>query len=473
MKKLVGLVVIIAVLVLVSYYGMGVVTERTVKHNITEMNKANGLKVDIAEYKRGWFSSTALLNGQIHIPERVVKADNNQTQIVPAEDYQLQIPLKIYHGPIIYANHRVQFGLGYATTDLALPPKYSAKFNERFTPESTQPRLNLSLFINYLNNSRIKLSLPTFKLIAKQGGGQFDWHGLTSLTNVTSDAKKIEGNVVVDSFQINKNDTTAVVSTITADYDMHKTDIGLYLGDANLVLPSLVVSTPTQKLFELDDLEFHSKSDINDGLFNSYFKSSVAKVFVTNQTYGPGKLDVAIKNLDAEVLNRINQQAKVAQQGTDAEKQQAMFAIIPEIPKLFSRGAEFDITELSFVMPQGTITGNLVVSLPKSNITNPFELVQKVQGRGQLSIPSEVFKLILNELNKQKLRSQNSSAQPAQLSVVPTTEQIDGMTNAQINAMLQSGLFVAQDKNYVINMTLDKGQLQINGKPFNPAMVKF
>ena len=47
MKKLIGLVVIIAALVLGGYYGMGLVTERTLKKNVAIINQSNCLFVDV------------------------------------------------------------------------------------------------------------------------------------------------------------------------------------------------------------------------------------------------------------------------------------------------------------------------------------------------------------------------------------------------------------------------------------------
>jgi uncharacterized protein YdgA (DUF945 family) len=495
MKKLVGLVVVLAALVLGGYYGMGIATERTVKHNLEAVNKSNGLYVNILEYKRGWFTSTAQLDWRLHVPERVVKSSDGQSQTVAAQDYKMQMPLTIYHGPIIFANGTVKFGLGYANTDIHLPPQYNEKFNTHFTTESTQPVLDLSLFVNYLNNSKIEMAVPTFKLIAKDGG-QFDWKGMNSSVNVTSDANQIDGDFTVDGVQFSKDDTKAVMGEVTSEYDLHKTNTGLYLGDASMSLPSLVINQKEEKLFELTQFDVHSSSDIEEGLFSSHFKSSLEKIVAQGKTFGPGNLEMAIRNLDADVLGKINQQVNQAQVGTEVEKQQALLAILPEIPKLFSRGAEFEISELSFTMPQGTIEGNMLVTLPKGDSSNPFELMQKVQGKGKLRVPADVIKLVLNQANKQKLSAQAASTQPATdtTAVTPTTATTDttdttaastatpaadvdaqatAMTDQQIASILQSGLVVKDGDYFVIEVALNQGNLQVNGKPFNPAMVKF
>lgn len=489
MKKIVGLVVILAALVLGGYYGMGIITERTVRQNLDAVNKSNGLFVNILKYDRGWFTSTASLDWRLHVPERIVKSTDGQSQTVPAQDFTMQMPLTVYHGPIIVANNTVRFGLGYAYTDIALPAKYSEQFKTQFTSESTQPKLNISLFVNYLNNSQIEMAVPNFKLIAKDGG-QFEWKGFESTLKVTSDAGSINGGFTVKGLQLSKDDMNGVMGELSSEYNLNKTDTGLYLGDASLSLPSFSVNKNNALMFELRDFDLHTSSDIDNGLFNSHFKTSLEKIVANGKTFGPGNLEMAIRNLNAEVLGHINEQIITAQKSpTDLEKQQALMAILPEVPKLFNRGPEFEISDLSFTLPEGKIEGSLLISLPKGENNNPFQMMQKVQGKGKLKVPSEVIKQVLDQSNKQKiavLQANSTSTNPNHAS--STTDNTSGNTNTsttepdmdlatmttnQLNAMKQSGLIVEDGSYYVIEVSLAQGSLQVNGKPFTPAMMKF
>lgn len=519
MKKLIGLVVIVAALVLGGYYGMGIVTERTLKRNVDVINQSNGLFVDIEQYDRGWFTSTAVLNWRLHIPERLVKDQTGQSVTVPAQDHKIQMPLTIYHGPIIYADTGVRFGLGYAESNLLMPPNYVTKFNNLFTPESTQPKLRLSIFVNYLNNSHLNIGLPTFKLIAKQGGDQFEWYGMASDFSVSSNLKNIDGNVTIDGASLIKNKMKALLGKVTSDYDLHQTDSGLYLGDASMSLPSLVVSENDQKALEVEQFDVHSSSDIQSGLFSSTFKASLDKLTMRGKTYGPASLEMSIKNLDAQVLANINEQANKMQQGTsDSERQQALFTLLPQLPKLFSQGAQFEISKLNLVMSEGPIEGDLLVSLPKGDAGNPFQLLQKVQGHGKLKIPAPVLKDFIMISVKQKLITQPTTqeaiaqqiqsnttppvpgtavqtttpasadaAQPAAtppqagtpvnpvkpLTVAEIEQQAQVQTEQKLSTMVQNGLLTLQGNEYVIEVSLQQGQLSINGKPFNQNMMQF
>ncbi|MFC3908855.1 YdgA family protein [Legionella dresdenensis] len=478
MKKFVGLVVILAALILGSYYGMGIATERTVKANLDRVNQSKGVFVNVTDYKRGWFTSTATLDWKFQVPEHVVKTANGQSQTVPAQEYQMPMALTIYHGPVIFANNTVKFGMGYAHTDLALPAQYNQQFGEHFSPDSTKPELDLSLFVSYLNNSTIETAIPAFKLIAKEGNGQFEWLGFNSNVSVSSNQDKIKGDALIDGIQFSKDTVKGVVGEITTEYDMHRVADNMYLGDFNLSFPSLVINDKDQKVFELDNLAMQTSSDIENGLFNSHFQMSLDTVFAHGKTYGPGSVEMALRNLDGDVLISINNQAQQLQ-GSEQQQQQAILALIPEIPKLFSKGAEFEISTLTFKMPQGTIEGNMLVSLPQGDNSNPFEMLQKIHGNGKLQIPAEVVKQVLDTTNQQRItaqQAQQAQQAPADGSSAATPDsapQVSQMTSAQLAAMTQSGLIVQQGSDYVIELNLDQGKLSVNGQPFNPAMVKF
>ena len=534
MKKIMGLVVIIAALVLGGYYGMGLVTERTLKKNVGIINHTNGVFIDIQGYDRGWFTSTAALVWHLHVPEHIEKSQDGQTSTVPAKEFSLQMPLKVYHGPFIFSENHVHFGLGYARSNIALPQEFTQKFSNLFTEQSDKPELDVSLFVNYLNNSRLHVDLPSFKLTTKQGGDQFEWLGMDSDVSVSSNLRKIDGNFSIDGFSMTKDKVKATLGKVSSAYNLHESDTGLYLGEASLSVPSFVVTeNSTRKLLEVNQFSIRTGSGVENDLFSSYFKASLDKLVAQDKSYGPAHLELSIKNLDAQVLAEINQQTSKIQQGTDTERQQALLAILPNLPRLFGKGAEFEVSKLSFVVPEGEINGDLLVSLPAGNTGNPFQLLQKVQGHGKLKVPVSVVRSLVMASVKQNLQNQpnvqqvmmkqinnNVADQKAQTSTAPsdspassvktgataaappatppqTTDPVQGkptqdssaqgnpltavelekeattQTSQKLSALEQSGLLSLQGKEYVIELSLLQGQLSVNGKPFNQSMIQF
>lgn len=499
MKKLTGLVVILAALILGSYNIMGYLTESKLRDSLAVISQSNGISASVASYDRGWFKSNAVINWGLHLPEHTTTSPTGQVQTVAATNLDIQLPITIHHGPFIFANNEPRFGLGYAQTSIDMPEKYSKDFNEVFTDQSTKPKLDLSIFVNYFKTTNLDLAVPAFKLFAKQGG-EFDWLGMSSSTEISSNRDSIEGNLTVDGLNFSKDQMKTTMGTVTSEYNLHKNESGLYLGDGSFSFPSLVVTNNGAKILEVTQLDTHSDANIEDGLFNTHFKASIEKVMAHDKTYGPGNFEFALRNLDAVVLSQLNQQLNQAQQASALERQKIMLSMLPELPKLFSKGPEFEIRELTLVMPEGTLDGNMIISLPKADAGNPFELIQKIQGKGKLRVPAAVAKTLLTESIRQRLMAPQQPAQtiqdgiaqqmqqqaattvgtdnpsasaPAPQPQVDVAQQAADTADKQLQAMLASGMLTQQGTDYLIEMNLDKGQLSVNGKPFNPAMIKF
>jgi uncharacterized protein YdgA (DUF945 family) len=324
MKKLTGLVIILAVLVLGGYYGMGVLTEKIIKKKVEVINQSNGLFADIKQYNRGWFSSTTQIQWRLHVPERIVKDESGVSKTVPAQDYQMEMPIRIFHGPIIYANKGIHFGMGYAQTVFPFPDQYNAQFDELFTKESTKPQLDLSIFVSYLANTTVELALPQFNLISKDGTGHFDWMGMESTTTASRDEGKVKGDIVIEGVKLSKTDTNITLGKVSAEYDLHQTLPQLYLGDASFLLPSLDVVVKDKKMFELSDFSVSSTSDVDKNLFYMDVDISLKSAMANDKSYGPGELKISLRNIDAEALARLNEKSNAIQNGTEAEKQRAM-----------------------------------------------------------------------------------------------------------------------------------------------------
>lgn len=486
MKKLTGLIIILAVLVLGGYYGMGVFTEKAIKKNITIINQSNGLVAEIQNYNRGWFHSDAVIKWRLHVPERAVTDADGKSQTVPAQDYQIEMPVVVYHGPLIYADHQMRFGMGYAETMLPLPEQYDKQFDDLFSKNSTKPQLDLSIFVNYIGKSDVELSLPAFKLIAKDGNGQFDWSGMETTMAVTSNMGEVNGKVVIDGMSINKDDTKITLGKVMTEFDLHQTVSGLYLGEANFTLPSFDIMVKDQKMFEVNDLSVNSSSDVEDNLFSTHFDLSLKSLLVNNETFGPGEVEISLRNLDADVLASINAQATAMQNGTEAQRQQAMMALLPELPKLFSKGAEFEISRLNMKLPQGVVDGSLLLTMPKGISSNPFELLQKIQGNAKLKMPIVIVKQLMQQsvtqqMTKQAADTQQVNAQqtPGSATTTPATTAttdpaaVAAQVDKQIASMEQSGLITVNGSDYVVEITLEQGKFTVNGKTFDPTMLKF
>ena len=506
MKKIIGSAAVLTAMVLAGYYGTGLVTERTLKKNINMINQSNNISVEMTGYQRGWFQSKANLTWHVQMPERFVKNEQGSSALVPSKAYTFETPVLISHGPIIVGRDGVHFGLGYASTEVQLPEAYKKEFNATFLPESVVPKLDASIFVTYFNRSHLHLQIPAFRLVSIKNKDIIEWEGMTSDFCLSVERYHVDGRLMLNGLRIVSGDMSLALGKVYSEYDMHQTQQGLYLGDASIQFPSLVVMKNEKVDFELEGVDTKSESEVEDGLFESSFHGSFEKLKTHGKTYGPARVAIELENLDAQVLANINEQANKMQRVPDSERQQVLLMMLPQLTKLLGKGAAFEISELNLGMADGALDGSLRIALPKGDLGNPFQLIQKIEGKGKLKIPSQLLRALLTrsvtealllKAEKQTVAKDDAAVvssgtetvapvkEPAvnEVAVTASTpatvspeqfnkEVVDGV-NKKIADLVQAGGLRVDGDNYLLDINLASGQLSVNGHPFNPLMLQF
>ncbi|WP_083852149.1 DUF945 family protein [Legionella tunisiensis] len=180
MKKCIGSLVVLAVLILIAYYVMGFVLERTLSKNVNSIPKSPILSVELDDYQRGWFSSQALLAVKMHIPAQETTDEEGETKTEPPADVDMSFPLIIHHGPFIISNYGMGFGMGQVTT---------------------RPETHFHVLVNYFNKTIFNYAIPAFT-IKGQGGSdegnfQAEWLGLNALLCVSPNLDKLGGGFIL------------------------------------------------------------------------------------------------------------------------------------------------------------------------------------------------------------------------------------------------------------------------------------
>jgi uncharacterized protein YdgA (DUF945 family) len=491
MKKITGLVAILIVALLGGYYATGVLTEKTLKNNIAAINDPNGLAVNFSEYHRGWFKSTAILETKLHIPAHVVKGANGQAETTPEQNLRLPLPMTINHGPIIFSRKGIHFGYGYAHSVVQIPAEYQAQFDAMFTKESQKPHFDISILVNYLNHSTIKLGIPAFKATTIENNINFAWKGMLSSSKLSPGMDKLVGDFHIKGFHADKGtDLDVNMGTFDVDYNLKKVASGVFLGPTNLSFDSFTVKAKDNDLFQLSEFKIKSNNGIKDNLFYASINVELEKIEANKKVYGPGKLDISIKNLDSASLLKIHQQAMTMQQSDESQRQRQMMAMLPDLPALLSKGPELEIAKFEFTMPEGVIKSHLKFVIPQEENSNTLQMIQKIQGNGKISIPAPVLKMIMLQSVKQKIATQPNTQQvlveqlqkdspnPTQPAPVATPalaidQQATTQVDSQIANLISSGVIVQDGNNYVLEFELKEGKLIVNGKPFNQAMMHY
>jgi uncharacterized protein YdgA (DUF945 family) len=478
MKKGIVTIVVLAILILGGYYGMGMMAENNIRDNIEVINQTPNVKVQIDDYQRGWFSSKAKLTWVWDIP---------QPKLKPSKLLTFKMPIKVAHGPFIFGMNSPIFGAGFASSKLDIPQEYKKQYESLFSQNSTKPTLNVTLFIHYFGSSDFSLEIPKFTLIPKKRKAQFEWLGLKSVASMSSGHDQVSGNLIVNGMKFTNKRSNATVAKFTSNYDLRKNENGLWLGKANFDFPSMEVTKGGQKRLQVVNFKMSSDSDVAEGLFSSNMKTSLDKVVIDGKDYGPGVIDISLTNLDATVLAEINQILSQMGNAPEQERKMMLFRLMPQIPKLVANGAVLEISKMSFAMPQGKIDANAKVSLPKGAKKNPLMMLQQIEATADIQVPISLVKETMKGIVRQQLKKQQmmqsaivnqmqqqipqDNSNPQQQQPIDIDTQVNTTVSQRLAQLIQSGIITQQGQNYSVVMNFSNGKLTINGKPFTPSMI--
>ncbi|MCX7114988.1 MAG: DUF945 family protein [Gammaproteobacteria bacterium] len=528
MKKMLGGTVIVAGILLGSYAGMGILTKHAIEKTLQDLRETKGTDLSIQHYDKGFFTSKAVLNWTVHLPPRELPDQQGKMKMMPEMDHVIPIYLSICHGPFMINRTGFHMGLGYAHGELALPSQYQDQLKSFFNNTPELPTLGISLLLNFVSQAQIQLSLAKFQLDAPSAHTNFKWLGLSSQTDLSLNLNKLSGSAQLDGFDVDKTNAHISVGRVSSEYHFQKNEFNLYDGSAQFTLAAVNLLHQDKPTFSLTNLSVKSSSLVKDGLFQSELTAKLDKAMLNGQQYGPGHITVTLQNLDAATLAKINQQLQTSQKESLLARQRSLLGLLPSLPALLSKGATFSISNMSFQLPQGVVDGALTMSLPNSNTTNPFQLIAQLHGTGQLNVPVSIVTEAVSDVIRGKLQQNpelltqgtnvpvtalpaaTPTAAPAEAAVPPVTtpaeptspaaaptapaaapapaepaaaptaltgealeSQIKNLTAQRLSSLVQSGVLVQHGETYSVDVKLENGSVQLNGKAFVPSMLQF
>ena len=458
MKKWIGLFCLVVV-VLFAYYIMGVMAKNTLTNNIDSFPKSSVINVHLDHYQQGWFSSKAQVNVKMHIPAQKITDQNGIAKMDTPLDLDISIPIRIKHGPFIKTDNGFRFGIAEI---------------------ATRPETHYKALINYLRETVIKYSLPSFNLKGNDGTAdgavQINWNGLNTKLRFSSNLDKINTSLNVYGLSGSASNIEFNFEKFEHEAQLWRHQEWLWLGQSNLSLASVIINAPDAQNFKLQGLDMRFNSAVNDNKVAIDCNLSLEKLTVDNQNYGPGVFRLNIKNLDPNVMAKLNQQeANMVENNVDPNL--AMLAVAAELPKLLTKGPIIELSEMNLILPEGQINGNFKIWLPENEAKDSAKAMQKVRGEGHFKAPIRLVKSLTVSSIKSDLEKKAQKQQPASVTNPTAAFPAPSAANPEAEAEKQAEQLISDLTNkgflkvdgdyYVVNFTLENQKVMINGKPLN------
>ena len=250
------------------------------------------------------------------------------------------------------------------------------------------------------------------KLAGDEGGGwAAQWKGLRGNVVYTTDfdhfaasfdSAGIEGGSAGSLFALRDLKWTA---------DLRRDESGLLVGDVNARVGSLRLASREEGApgLELDDWAMSQSNAVEAGSFGSTLQIRVQAIRLGDRVFGPGELELQLRNLDALSLARLQSRGVgglAPPHDRDVTRSSVGGGPVSLLSDLLSRSPQLEIRSLRLATPSGDIEAKLRIDLDGSRpefLRDLFTLLLVLEIRAELACPAEILDALYQERGEELL----------------------------------------------------------------------
>lgn len=364
---------VLAIIVFGSPYLIGRIAENRVRNFVSAFQPSSQFKLSVQSYKRGWFSSRATFAIQLDsiFVKQILRTPNSALP----ENIPISVlaTARIQHGPIVRIRKPINqqkgiaFGEAYVSGDVQLDP--ASQKNLQKTLLGTLPPIDLSALIKMGGIIELQSVLPAFNLKLVDGDNSLNMGVSEGYWKLDLKGKKVNSVFTIKGFTLVDGKVSLQSGDVTLKYEQRGYANGsnptLWLGPSHLFLPELAVVKDQKTQMQVSGLSVENNAQMNaQNRIDSALNIQVQKLSLDGISYGPGRYASTFKNLDPNVVAKLQQQAKLMQHPhiNQQQLQAVLITALANAMELFKQGASFELQNLELNTPDGPITAKSELS---------------------------------------------------------------------------------------------------------------
>jgi len=439
-------------------YWFGMEAEKTYGAMLEQLSGSSGLQFTGKNYQRGWLSSTA---------ETVIRH--------PQIPIELSAQHRISHGPLpldrmLEGDWRFTPVQAHIASQITLAAVGKQK-PLNLPPLSTETTFRLN------GDGAMRAEMSPTKTTGAQGG-VIDWRGMSADMTFDRAWRKIRFDALMPSLTVTAPDQGEMtLSRLSLHSDTQEGIAGYSFGDASLNIGQLEFGNAAGRV-GLKGFALSSTARPAGDNVSLVIHYTLDEALVAEERFGPGKLVIEARHLDAAALVKFKNEIDALTRGNLPPAQAGMIVAgkAMELIALLSKKApEVEITQLSFKTRDGEISGKgkFVLDGRKRDIAqNPMQMLMAFAGDLELAIPAAVLKRLLTPQIRRDIAAYRRSGaltadDVAHLGPEAMAEIVDRVFPQYLARNDFTRLLIEESGVYKLRLTIRQGQLLINGKPWH------
>lgn len=479
MKKAAKLALIAVPLVLAysaSAWLVGMQVESAISEQYQLLAENPSAKIVERNYQRGIFGATELVTVEL-LPEMMqsiarkqqeIAAQNPGMKLPPPPSFRIKMRSDIRHGPLPGFS---KFAAAVVDSELVLEGEAQQMVSTLF---AGQKPLQVHTEYRFDGGGVSTLTSPGFSTnwAADKGVGRntLVWDGIRLTVDFQKGMKRYTMQAEAPKLELKESQGGAVTLTglrLSGEQQRVFDDEPLlYGGSQKLTVDQLNATTGKEgsDALMVKQLVYDVAIPVNGEFIDVLVKTGAESLQVGQQNYGPAHYDVSFRHLHARTAATLYRTLMKAYSdpavlATAAAEPTALYAPLAKPAlELLRHNPEFSIDRISFRSPHGEamVAARVkLVDMKEQDFANPLMLLAKLDAGGEISLPEGfVGELATSGVAEEELAARNETLRQ------------------QLATYTEQGLILREGTQIKSKLAFAKGQMTVNGKPFNPmAMV--
>ncbi|GGD58226.1 YdgA family protein [Lacimicrobium alkaliphilum] len=464
MKKglLAGAIVVVATLAISPKY-IGTEVEKSLQHNVSQINQMPGYELEITELEQSWFNTRSVIKVKMDFPG-MEQTQAQHSAVAP----EFEVNLNVNHGPLLLSNLGV---VGVADWTATIDGQ---KLREHLTWPEELPFYRIQGVTGLTGNSSYQDSFSAFTGNQNEQLSSLNFSGYTGSGEITGGEIRYHG--LADSLSLQSKelnlDSKELAITLQAEANFAIMLRGeFYNSDALLSLEKLnITQNASDQLIGLNGLKFRAKSHVNDQDKTGDLLLDYRLAGLNMPEFNASDLQLAmqVSQVDTDFLKKYQNFVRTLN-ATDAEEvnQATQKFMLDNLLMLLKPEPELNITSLKGTLPQGDFNGHLnsklvnIDSLPE-NIADTGFWIQHTLADAQLQIDEEVAEFLAA---RQMLSQLETTVPPQQWDDTKMQQLAQKQAPLILENLAKQGLLKKTEGGYQAIFSLKDGEAILNGRP--------
>ncbi|ORJ62946.1 YdgA family protein [Geothermobacter hydrogeniphilus] len=479
MKKLlvlIGILMLCAAGIAGATYLVGNKTEKRCTELLAKYQRLGPFTITAENYRRGFLKSKFQTTVKIRVPNPDPQKNNPEAP----DEIELVFEHILRHGPFILQKEKGRESIIPAFVVIETRLSRVSPGNDRFqqflqeTPELKA--VAATTRISFSGEVTSSLHLPSFAV--DQDGTRFSFAGAVINTTYNARKKTIAANFELRPLKLQMQDGELSWQGSQGEFELFEGLPQIYVGISSANIAPLQIeytkgNSGERQRISMEGIKVTADSRCDGKLVHYNEKINFAGITVNGKTFGPGRCELELKNLDGEILGSIQTQAEEIYKNSDTFNPDEINAqILPLygqlLTGLLTADPEFSIRNLHFTTPMGDLDGNLRVRFsgtPPETLKRPAALLKTMNAEAAIEVDQRIINAMIGRFMKSNLEAARKQGRlPQQYGDRELDQLASRQADRQIEVMLQQNYFTRKGDLLRADATLKEGKLVLNGR---------